>query len=280
MRKYWVATLLFSLVVLGWLAVRSKLKNPSDGPATGWLVAAGGGALDDVVIGRFLQLAGGPSSRIVVIPTAADKEAFPDDWEGLERFRRMGATNLSILHTRDRKTADSAQFTEPLRTATGVWFGGGRQWRLVDSYLNTATHRELRALLARGGVIGGSSAGATILGSYLVRGAKEGNHIMMAPGYEEGLGFLSNIAIDQHLLEREREYDLVEVVKSRPGLLGIGLDEGAAVVVHRNRFEVIGRGNVAIYEIGYIQNTRQAPFYFLSVGNAFNLRTRRPEKIP
>ena len=95
---------------------------------------------------------------------------------------KLGLRNYWYPAITDRKVADSKQFVEPLRKARGVWFGGGRQCRLVDSYLNTRTLRELRAVLDRGGVIGGSSAGATILGSYLVRGARSGNQIMMAPG--------------------------------------------------------------------------------------------------
>ena len=71
-----------------------------------------------------------------------------------------------------------------------LWIDGGRQWRLVDSYLHTRTEAAIRAVLDRGGVVGGSSAGATILGSYLVRGAREGNTLMMAPGYEEGFGLI------------------------------------------------------------------------------------------
>jgi cyanophycinase len=156
----------------------------------------------------------------------------------------------------------------PLRTARGVWFEGGRQWRLVDAYLGTRTERELFALLARGGVIGGSSAGATIQGSYLVRGAREGNAVMMAPGYEQGLGFLRNVAIDQHLLARKRQEDMVAVVRAHPQLLGIGIDEGTAIVVHGDRFEVVGASRVAIYEAG-------KPYYFLAPGDRFDLAARR-----
>ena len=96
--------------------------------------------------------------------------------------------------------ADTEAFAAPLKTARGVWFAGGRQWRLVDAYMGTRTQREIEAVLARGGVVGGCSAGATIQGSYLVRGAREGNQIMMAKGYEEGFGYLRGVAIDQHLL--------------------------------------------------------------------------------
>ena len=144
--------------------------------------------------------------------------------------------------------ADSDEFVAPLRAASGVWISGGRQWRLVDSYFNTRTLRELRALLDRGGVIGGTSAGATIQGSYLVRGAREGNQIMMAKGYEEGFGFLKNVAIDQHILARHRENDLVAVIEAHPELLGLGIDEATAIVVQGDRFEVIGKSVVGIYD--------------------------------
>jgi cyanophycinase len=155
----------------------------------------------------------------------------------------------------------------------GVWFDGGRQWRLVDAYLGTRTQRELEAVLARGGVIGGASAGATIQGSYLVRGSPKGNLIMMAKGHEEGFGYVKNVAIDQHLLARHREEDLVAVVDTHPELLGIGLDEPAAIVVRGDEFEVIGQSKVAIYD-GRDHGCKR--YYFLSVGDRFDFKTRSP----
>jgi aminobenzoyl-glutamate utilization protein B len=127
-------------------------------------------------------------------------------------------------------------------------------------------------VLARGGVVGGSSAGATIQGSYLVRGAREGNHIMMARGYEEGFGYLRGVAIDQHLLARGRQDDLVGVIEKKPGLLGIGLDEPAAIVVKGDRLLVVGRSVVGIYD-GRDHDGK--PYYFLSAGEQFDLRARR-----
>ena len=119
---------------------------------------------------------------------------------------------------------------------------------LVDAYMGTRTQREIEAVLARGGVIGGGSAGATIQGSYLVRGAREGNHIMMAKGYEQGFGYLRGVAIDQHLLTRQRQDDLVEVITKKPELLGLGIDEPTAIVVTGDRFEVIGKTVVGVYD--------------------------------
>ncbi len=254
----------FALYALAVLALASQVA-----PRRGALMPVGGGKLGPEVLGKFIELAGGPDAPVVVIPTAAEGAAFGDDWLRALPLYKAGLKNLTILHTRDRRVADSEAFVQPLRAARGVWFGGGRQWRLVDSYLNTRTHRELRALLDRGGVIGGTSAGATILGSYLVRGARQGNTIMMAPGYETGLGFLPNVAIDQHLLARQRERDMVTVVAAHPELLGIGIDEGTAIVVQGDSFEVIGPSKVAIYE-------HDRPYYFLAGGDRFDLAARRP----
>jgi len=242
------------------------------GPERGSLVIAGGGRLGPEIVGRFLELAGGPGAPIVVIPTAGGAEDYPADWEGLEMFRALGASDLAVLHTYDPREADTEAFVEPLRRARGVWFPGGRQWRLADAYLDTRTHRELLALLDRGGVVGGTSAGASIQASYMVRGAPEGNHVMMAPGHERGLGFLVNAAVDQHLLTRNRQDDLLEVLAVHPGLLGIGIDEGTAIVVRRDTFEVVGASRVAVYDG---RGADDGPgYFFLSPGARYDLRAR------
>ena len=219
----------------------------SEGPAKGWLVAVGGGRIGADIVKRFVALAGGTDARFVVIPTAAEDPVDPE--RARQQFnKQFGVTHITVLHTRDRKVADSEGFVAPLRAASAVWFSGGRQWRLADAYLHTGTQREIEALLSRGGVVGGSSAGATIQGSYLVRGAPEGNTIMMAKGHEEGFGLLKNSAVDQHINTRRRESDLTPVIEAHPGLLGIGLDESTAIVVSGRRLEVIGEGKVRIYD--------------------------------
>jgi cyanophycinase len=243
----------------------------SVGPARGALVLAGGGRLGADIMDRFVALAGGVGAHIVVIPTAGEGDTFAADRGGIEQFRALGVREVTVLHTRDPAVADRADFVEPLRRATGVWMPGGRQWRLADAYLDTRTLHELFALLDRGGVIGGTSAGASIQPSYMVRGAVEGNHIMMAPGHERGFGLLRDVAVDQHLLARNRQDDMLEVVARHPHLLGIGIDEGTALIVQRDLAEVVGRGRVAFY------NTRDADgsaYYFLEAGGVFDLARR------
>src|SRR5262249_34743735 len=171
------------------LAQPAPAPEPAVGPKSGTLVIDGG-ARTSAAVHTFVQLAGGPDSEFVLIPTADERDQV-NVKEKRESFGgEFGVKHVTVLHTRDRAEADTELFVAPLKTARGVWFGGGRQWRLVDAYIGTRTEREIQAVLARGGVVGGSSAGATIQGSYLVRGAREGNHIMMAKGYEQGFGYL------------------------------------------------------------------------------------------
>lgn len=250
---------------------------PEVGPPNGSLVIVGGGMRDPAIRERFLQLAGGPDAPIVVIPTAGGGKKYDAYNSSLPDWKAAGVTNLTVLHTTDPAVANTGRFVEPIRDARGVWFNGGRQWRLADAYLNTKVHEELWALLERGGVIGGSSAGATIQGSYLARGDTSGNAIMQGD-HEQGLGFLKNTAIDQHLLPRNRQFDLLEIIKARPELLGIGIDEDTAIVVQGDRFEVIGQSYVAIYDAGSRieggPGGPGGPFYFLAPGDRFNLKTR------
>jgi cyanophycinase len=176
---------------------------------------------------------------------------------------------VSVLDPKDRAKADSAEFIAPLKQATVVFSDGGRQWRLADVYLGTRVERELRNVLKRGGMIAGSSAGASILASYLVRGDPAGPDVVMAKGHERGFGLVPNSAIDQHVSERHREHDLEPVVAAHPKLLGIGIDPNTIIVVHGDQFEVLGSGRVTITEAGHQQ-------YSIPSGRRFDLRKRKP----
>ncbi len=242
------------------------------GPASGALVIVGGAMRDPAIVQRFLDLAGGADAPIVVIPTAGGGEEYDQFWTGLRPFKAQGATNLTVLHTTDRAEADTDAFVAPIRAARGVWFGGGRQWRLADSYLGTKVHEEVWELLGRGGVIGGSSAGATIQGSYLARGDTRTNTVMMGD-HVDGLALLKDVAIDQHLLQRNRQFDLIEIIEAHPNLLGIGIDENTAIVVTGDDFEVIGQSYVAIYDYER-QLDSGGKFYFLAPGDRYDLAAR------
>lgn len=263
----------------------ATLKNvESHGPTSGTLLIIGGAA-SDIFYAKFMERVGGADAPIVVIPTAITSDSLTS--EELKAFKKSftekGFTQVIVLHTRDRAEANSEAFVEPIRNAEGIWFSGGRQWRHADSYLGTLTHKAFLDLLARGGVIAGSSAGATIQGSYLARGDTEKNTIMMGD-HEEGLGFITNVAIDQHLLARNRQFDMFEILENRPELLGIGLDEDTGIIVEGDQFTVFGNSYVAIYDgtrwsaerdTSYTLPEGSRDFYMLHEGERYDLLHRK-----
>ncbi|MDH5759914.1 MAG: cyanophycinase [Gemmatimonadota bacterium] len=268
--SHWLPVL--ALAGTSWNLTAQSCARPCIGPPHGAIFAAGGGILAPQLFRRFVSLAGGRGAHIVLIPTASADDGFPTGWSEIQALKRAGAGTVTVLHTRSRSEADSEAFVEPLETADGVWFTGGRSWRLVDAYLNTRTHDVLRELLDRGGVVGGTSAGASILASYLVRGSVHDNRTMVAPEYDEGFGFLRSVAIDQHLDSRGREFDMLEVLDIDPGVLGLGVDEGTAVVVIGDQLQVMGRGRVAVYNVF---DGRLVPLFWLSPGDRYDLSGRR-----
>ncbi len=243
------------------------------GPANGTLIVAGGSLSDPAVFAQFVELAGGPSAPIVIIPTAGGGDDYDQFFGGRRPFERAGARHITILHTNDPEVANTDAFVAPLLEARGVWFTGGRQWRLADAYLDTKAHDALWGVLERGGVIGGSSAGASIQGSYLVRGDTRTNTVMMGD-HEVGLGFLKGVGIDQHLLRRNRHFDMVEVIRAKPELLGIGLDENTAIIVRGDRFEVVGQSYAVIYDHNATLDGGGL-FYFLAPGDRYDMAARQ-----
>lgn len=250
--------------------------GPTVGPPNGSVVVVGGGAIGVDIYAKFIELAGGPDALIIDVPTSGGAATYTQDAPGARAFRAAGAKNVLVLHTTDRKLADTDSFVAPIKRAGGVWFDGGRHYRLVDSYGGTRSEKAFHDVLARGGVTGGSSAGASILGSYLVRGAPSNNNAIMAyPGYEVGFGFLRGVGIDQHVVARERLPDLADsIMPKRPELLLISEDEGTAWVVRGDIGEIIGKSKAFVYG-GKDATDRGKPFLTLLPGDRYNLATRR-----
>ncbi len=279
-------TLQFLLITLCLVPIESTAQDEkiTTGNKNGTLIAIGGGQIGDTeIMKEFRNLAGGDSAKIVVIPTAFVRNNEIDTLLLKRNFKEYGIPNFTILHTSDRSEANTEDFVKPIKEATGIYFTGGRHWRLADSYLNTKVHEEMLKLLDRGGVIAGSSAGATIQGSYLARGDTKNNQIMMGD-HEVGFGFISNITIDQHVLARNRQFDMFTILKNKPELLGIGIDESTAIVVKGDVLEVIGESYVLIYDQSFWSaegsDLKQLPnknqlFYFLESGDKYNIRERK-----
>lgn len=257
-------------------------QQPSQvGPDNGSLLLVGGGVTPE--IGRqFIALAGGVEVPMVVIPTAGGATEYSQQTPVSQLLRQLGAKQVEVVHTNDRELASNLDFVQPLVTAKGVFFEGGRQWRLVDAYQGTRTEQMFWQVLERGGVIGGSSAGATIQGSFLARGDTRHNQIMVGD-HQQGFGFLKNVTVDQHTLARNRHYDMFQILQERPELLGLSIDEMTGIVVAGDQFEVIGESYVLVYDGGFWSregwSMKKLPpsnslFYFLKAGDRYDMAKR------
>ncbi len=228
---------------------------PPESPETpyvkdGTLVIVGGGGMPRGLMRRFVEIAGGPKDAKLVYVPCSESAEISGEPSTVRQWKAMGVRNATFIHTKDRNKANSDEsLLAPLREATGIWFGGGRQWNFADSYYGTEAQKLMQEVVQRGGVVGGSSAGASVQARFLARATPIENFRILAPGYERGgLGFLSGVAIDQHFSQRRRQKDMTQLVNKYPQMLGIGIDEATALIVQESTATVVGNGDVYFYD--------------------------------
>ena len=204
----------------------------------GSLMIVGGGAVTPDIRKQFIELAGGVHARIVLIPGS---DPTPEgEQQLLSPWRSSGVSSVVLLNARNRAMANDPAFCEPLAQATGVWFGGGYQALLAERYVDTALQKCLHDVLQRNGVVGGCSAGAALLSRVMIRDGDT------TPVEARGLDLISDAIVDQHFLARNRLWRLEQMLAAHPGLIGLGVDEATALVIHlRNwRVSVVGESYV------------------------------------
>lgn len=206
----------------------------------GALVIVGGGTLPADVRAEFFKLAGGKGkARLVVLPTATSAADDPAQHESFMRdWRELGPASIHLLHTRNRNLANDPTFVQPLRLATAVWISGGDQNRLMAAYGGTRVERELHRLLERGGVIGGTSAGAAVMSDLMIVGGRE--EARTGPGF----GFLKGTVVDQHFTERGRLGRVRSVLAKNKQHAALGIDERTAAIIRGQTLTVMGEGTV------------------------------------
>jgi cyanophycinase len=182
------------------------------------------------------------------------------------------------VHTRDKQKANDPIFIDRIRKAKGVFIGGGDQANIAASFLGTAVHQELYALLKRGGIIMGTSAGATIMGEFMITGWEQRKAPNLQHQYPAGLAFMKNTSIDQHVLVRNRQFDLIPMMESNSNLLGMALDEATAAYVQRDSIQVVGRSYMMIYDHQDWNNQKKEwgkvyrPFMMYSEGDVYRFK--------
>ncbi len=234
------------------------------GPVNGTLILDGGPEATPAVARRFLALAGGANARIVLIPSAAGEDVARDP-ATLTQYRRLfGSTCCTVLHTTKRAQADNVAFAKSLASATGVWIMGGQPATLADTYWHTRTEDALRAVLERGGVVGGSSAGATVQGARIPTTRPE-----------QGFAFLRDVFVMAHLDRNNARDMLVRIVREDSRTLGIGVSEHTAAIITQQRLEVLGAGEVVIVDG---QDHAGNPYLTLRAGESTRLVPRSPSR--
>jgi cyanophycinase len=212
-----------------------------------------GGAEDRVgkavVLRRFVRLAGGRRARIVIIPTAS---SFQDEVVDAytEVFTRLGAPHLSVVNPQDRADARAPDAVALIEQATGVFMSGGSQLKLSQRLTGTPLGEAILRAHDRGAVVGGTSAGASIMSEFMISMGDEGiTPRQRTSQLSAGLGLISGVIIDQHFGQRARYGRLMSMVAGSPNLIGIGIDEDTAIeVVDRRTFTVHGRGAVFVLD--------------------------------
>ncbi len=224
---------------------------------------------DCALLRVFAECSGGTRARIALITTASGA---PDALfaEYSAAFRRFGVPDVCELRLASGDRCDGERTLAALTRATGVFFTGGDQSRL-GPLAGSRANLVLRDRLAAGTlVVGGTSAGATALGQEMILGDDAADRPCTGPG----LSLLPEVVVDMHFTQRRRLPRLVTAVRQRPSLLGIGIDEGTAILVRRGRFEVLGNGTVTTVEA---QGKRPDVRVRVSrAGGSFDLEGRHP----
>jgi cyanophycinase len=212
-----------------------------------------GGAEDRVgkatVLRRFVRLAGGRSARIALVPTAS---SFEDEVAAAytDVFTRLGAPEPVVVNPRDRQHAHDPELVAAVDEATAVFLSGGSQLKLSQRLPGTPLGEAIHRAHARGGVIGGTSAGASIMSRFMISMGEEGvtakqRHSQLTAG----LGLLEDVIVDQHFAQRARYGRLMSMVAGSPSLIGIGIDEDTAIEVRDDgKFTVHGSGAVFVLD--------------------------------
>ncbi|HYE43468.1 MAG TPA: cyanophycinase [Caulobacteraceae bacterium] len=227
--------------------------------------------------------------RLVVATVAS---SIPDEYfaEYHRTFDALGVSGMDELYVNERFEASSPEKLACLENAAGVFFTGGDQLRIASQIGDTPVEQAIRRIWDRGGVVAGTSAGASVMSEImLVRGASGESHRIGDLQMSSGLGLIRHVVIDQHFAERGRIGRLMGAVAQNPRILGIGVDENTAFVLEGRVMRVIGEGAVYIVDGEGITHSNIAEadrkdtlsvhdvrLHVLSAGDAFDLDSRKP----
>ncbi|ASJ72952.1 cyanophycinase [Granulosicoccus antarcticus] len=223
----------------------------TDHSERGYIIPIGGAEEklnNPAILDRFVEVCGGGSARIAIIPTASKLEDTGSRYETL--FRKLGIPHAQVLPFITREDCQSDQYLDVIEAADGVFMTGGNQLRLSTTLGGTPVAQLIRRRNAAGMHVAGTSAGAAFMPEHMIAGGSEGSTprpdmVTLAPG----LGLTNNFIIDQHFRQRDRLGRLLTALAYNPFAVGIGLDEDtAAFIKPGDSLEVVGSGGITIVD--------------------------------
>ena len=247
------------------------------------------------ILREFVRRAGGIKARIAIMTAATSlPREVGDDYTRI--FERLGVEDVKVVNTEYREDSSKPELIEIIQNATGVFFTGGDQSRIItlikDTQLDAAIHKRY----AEGAVVAGTSAGAAMMPDIMIiEGDSETNPRADVVAMGPGMGFLPGIVVDQHFSQRGRLGRLISALALQPAVLGIGIDENTAVAVNGNQFEVIGAGSVTVVDESEMTHSNVdevlkdeamaicgAKLHILPHGYGFDLEKRKPilDRVP
>lgn len=273
------------------------MPSPEQSPGSRGYVIPIGGAEDKLsdrrILVRFAELCGGPSGRLVIIPTASMLSTTGESYRAI--FRDLGIRQIDILDVSERKSAEDPRWDEMLSQATGIFLTGGNQLRLSTILGGTPIATRIRRANARGVHVAGTSAGAAFLCEHMIAHGASGatpraGHVALAPG----LGLTNRIIIDQHFRERDRLGRLLTALSYNPFSVGFGLDEDTAAYIDPlDRMQVVGSGGITVVDVGQLAYSSMAlasegepveligvRLHILANGGRFDLNSRTASPGP
>lgn len=243
------------------------------------LMVVGGGTRPPDATKKFVEWSGGTKSKILVITwaTAEEDSSFDGTQKAFMAFN-PGSVEHAVIRPLDAEKR--AKFIEQLKQSTGVYFGGGDQNRIMDVLKDEELLKLIRAKYAAGTPFGGTSAGAAVMSDPMMTGEADlkildGTKVGVRPA----LGFVPDVMFDQHFLLRQRHNRLFGFVMVNPKYLGIGINEGMAVMIENNRdLEAVGPTHVMFIDAKDRKGAMLV--HFLKAGDRYDLKKRKPVGKP
>ena len=244
---------------------------------------------DCKILREFLRCAGGTKAHIVIMTAATSLPGEVGD-NYIRVFERLGAEDVRVLDTQTPEDANNPEYLEAIEQATGIFFTGGDQARIISCLKDTKLDAAMHKRYSEGIIIGGTSAGAAMMPDMMIiEGDSETNPRVDVVAMGPGMGFLPDVVIDQHFAQRGRLGRLVTALLLQPAVLGFGIDENTAILVSGDELEVIGESAVTVIDEseklhdnidGRLKDEGLAicgaKLHILPHGYRFNLKTRQP----